>query len=151
MPLVWKCLARPRANVPTVGSDIVILFCASCAEQFNANVPTVSSEFAILLGASMVRGKCRFSGNAWHDHEQMYLPSAVKLLCCFARDGCINGARKMPLEWKCWARPQANVPTVGGDFVILFCARWVAQWCSENAVCVEMLGATTSKCTYRRR
>ena len=34
----------------------------------------------------MHKGKCRFSGNAWHDHEQMYLPSAVTLLSRFVRD-----------------------------------------------------------------
>jgi len=65
------------------------------------------------MGASMVLGKCRLSGNAGHDHEQMYL-LAVTLLS-------------------------------------FFCARWLHQWCSKNAACVEMLGTTTSKCTYRRQ
>ena len=65
------------------------------------------------MGASMVLEKCRLSGNAGHDHEQMYLLAVTSLS--------------------------------------IFCARWLHQWCSKNAACVEMLGTTTSKCTYRRQ
>ena len=109
MPLQWKCLARPRANVPTVGGEIVMLFCARWVHQWCSQ-------------------KCRLSGNAGHDHKQMYLPSAVTLLSCFVRDGWLNGARKMQFVWKCSERPRANVPTVGSDIVILFCASCAEQF-----------------------